>query len=112
MPSMKELNRYVVPQYAVFWRDIALELELDYEKVDDIEASFSRNEKCLLDVLKVWLDSNNDTTWEALELAVINVKRMKSGLNPIDEVDSDGKNVELLFAYPGLLCLLVTGMAT
>ena len=90
-PTMREFNRYVKNQYAVFWKDIAFELELKYKAVDDIEQGFTDCEKRLYEVFKAWLESSNNTTWKVLEIAIINAKRLKEGLDLID--DLDGKKV-------------------
>ena len=90
-PTMKDLNRYVINPYATHWRDIGFELDLDCNKIDVIEANFSECEKRLYEVLKAWLQLNENTSWKALEVAIINAKRLKSGGNPI--VCMDGKDV-------------------
>ena len=90
-PTMKDINRYVKSQHAVFWRDIAFELDLEYATIDDIENRFTNCETYLHEVVKAWLVSNNDTTWKVLEMAIINAKRLKDGLDPIE--DLDGKKV-------------------
>ena len=85
---MKDLNRYVKKQFAVDWKDIALELNLNYEIIDDIEKEKSGVcEDCFSAILKEWLRSN--VTWKTLEVAIINANRINSGLDPIDD-DEDG----------------------
>ena len=88
---MKDINTYVKSQYAVFWRDLAFELDLEYTTIDDIENRFTDCETCLYEVVNAWLESNNNTTWKVLEMAIINAKRLKDGLDPIE--DLDGKEV-------------------
>ena len=88
---MKELNRYVVNQYAIYWRDIGFELDLRCSKIDSIEANCLECEKRLYEVLKAWLQLDDDTTWKLLEVAIINAKRIKIGENPVDYVK--GKDV-------------------
>ena len=90
-PTMKDFNRYVKNQYAVFWNNIAFELDLEYTTIDDIKNKFIDCETCLYEVFKAWLKSSGNTTWKVLEIAIINAKRLKDGLDPID--DLDGKKV-------------------
>ena len=85
-PTMKELRRHViVDQYAVFWRDIAFELDLDCNVIDDIEEKYPDCKDCFYHVLKIWLKSN--VTWKALEIAIINAKNVKDELDLIDDLD-------------------------
>ena len=94
-PTMKELNRYVVNQYAAYWRDIGFELDLECSKIDNIKANYFKCEECLYEVLKAWLQLKDDATWKTLEIAIVNAKRIKSGMNPIDDVN--GKAVSAMF---------------
>ena len=86
-PTMEDIDKYVIRQHAVCWRDTALELELEYKTVCDIGDSFTNDEECLLEVVNTWLKSRNDTTWNVLEMAIINGKRLKDGLKAIKDLD-------------------------
>ena len=92
-PTIEDIDKYVIRQHAVCWRDIALELELEYKKIRDIGNNFDDCERCFSEVAKTWLESSNDTTWRVLEIAIINGKRLKDGLKTIK--DLDGKNLQL-----------------
>ena len=85
-PTMKEVNRYVKSQHAVFWNDIAYELDLEYDTIDGIEKNVNDCEKSLCEVVNVWLKSNNNPTWKVLEIAIINAKRLKDGLDLIEDL--------------------------
>ena len=89
---MEDIDKYVIRQHAVCWRDIALELELEYKKIRDIANNSADCERRLSEVSKMWLESSNDTTWRVLEMAIINGKRLKDGLKTIK--DLDGKNLQ------------------
>ena len=92
---MKELNRYLKKQYAVDWKDIAMELNLNYETIDDIDKDhYGRNEDCFSAILKEWLKSN--VTWKTLEVAINNANRINSGLDPIDDDDDKSGNVKFM----------------
>ena len=96
-PTMKELYRYVVNQYAIYWRDIGFELDLKCSKIDNIKANSFECEDRLYEVLKAWLEVKEDhATWKTLEVAIINVKRLKSGADPVDSVEGKGMLVILI----------------
>lgn len=63
---MKELNRYVINQYAMYWKDIGFELDLKWSKIDVIETNHSECEKRLYEVLKAWLQIDENISWKAL----------------------------------------------
>ena len=89
MPSMRDLNRYVVHKYASEWEDIATELGLD-EEIDIIKKDNRESVDCLKKTLRKWLDSTPHATWKMLEVTITNVKRVKKCLDPITDVY--GKN--------------------
>ena len=89
---MRDINRYGIRQYVVFWKSIAFELNLKFETICSIEKSSTNHEGCLCKALEVWLkESSNDITWKVLEMAIINAKRLKDGLKTVK--DLDGKKV-------------------
>ena len=90
-PTMKDLNRYVINKFAIYWRDIGFELDLECSKIDNIQANCNECEECLYEVLKAWLQLDKNVSWNALVVAIINARRLKSGKDPIDCVD--GKDV-------------------
>ena len=84
---MKDLNRYVMRQYANKWLDIAIELELDPNELDIIAINHPLDSrKCFLITLDKWLRLNPDATWRTLEIALTNVNRAKLGLDGVDDV--------------------------
>ena len=102
-PTMKELNRYVVNKYAIYWKDIGFELDLECNKIDNIKANYLKCEERLYEVLKAWLELNDNTTWKRLEVAIINAKRVKSGMDPIDDVN--GKAVSGVITMSAVHCM-------
>ena len=88
MPSLRDLNRYVVHKFASEWEDIATELGLDKE-IAIIEKDNRRSIDCLKKTLLKWLDST-PCNWKMLEVAITNVKRAQVSLYPITDVY--GKN--------------------
>ena len=76
---MRDLNRYVKNRYAVYWKDIAFELDIDYAEIDKIEENHSKCEERLFCVLKAWYNSKNNLTWRDLEDAISNAIKIKNG---------------------------------
>ena len=98
---MKDLNRYVINKYAMYWRDIGFELDLEHSKIDIIETNYSECEKRFYEVLKAWLQLDKNISWKALEVAIMNAKILKGGGNLIDYVD--GKDVLRL----NFVCMII-----
>ena len=66
MPTMKDLNRYV-KKYAVDWKDIGIELDLEFDVLDLIEKDHpQQSAACLQKTLDKWLKSNSNVTWKSL----------------------------------------------
>lgn len=88
VPTVKELNRYVIRQYSTNWEDIGIKLGMDHDLLQVIEANNPGDSRmrCLA-TLNEWLKVNpDDATWKKLELALTNVNREKLGLDPVDDV--------------------------
>ena len=73
---MKDLNGYVVNRYAVYWEEIATELDL-YSEIENVEEKYSKDKERLRKVLETWHNSNENPTWEQLEVAIYNAKKLK-----------------------------------
>ena len=78
-PTGKELNRHVVEQYAIHWRQLGAELGLKDYHIDNItENNASRQlrlvEHCCSQMLQKWLHIDPSATWGKLEDAVKNIK--------------------------------------
>lgn len=84
---MKDINRYT-KSYAGDWKDIGLELGLQFERLGIIENDHSsRCVACFQSMINCWLNSSTkNTSWKALEVALTNVNRQKLGLDPVDDV--------------------------
>ena len=48
------------------WEFIGLGLGVDKDELNDIGETYSRNDKKLLEMLKLWLNAGKDTTWNAI----------------------------------------------
>ena len=80
---MRDLNRYVVKKYAADWKDIGIELGLDFDAMVCIEKDYAKSVACFQQSLVMWLNLTPNATWKALELAITNVRRQRIGLDPI-----------------------------
>ena len=85
-PKMKDINRYIATKYHYDWKNIGLELDLDYHQLDVIEINHKDNKAKFLDMIRFWIQRGGVATWKALEVALTNVKRQKLGLGPVDDV--------------------------
>ena len=85
---MEDLNRYVVKKHADDWKDIGIELGLDFVKLQIIERDYPQESViCFQNTLVKWLWSDaEDVTWKTLEVALTNVNRVKLGLDSVDDV--------------------------
>ena len=48
------------------WEFIGLGLGVDKDKLNDIDSTWSKNKKKLLEMLTLWLNAGKDTTWNAI----------------------------------------------
>ena len=94
---MRDLNRYIIRQYATDWEDIGIELGLDLSVLKIIaNDNPSKTVACLRNTLDEWLELNtDDATWKTLKIAITNVNRLKFGLNPVN--DLYGKDVHCTY---------------
>jgi len=84
---MKDLNRYVVQEYAIEWEEIGLELELELCVLENIAKDNSQqNVACFQETLKKWLKSTPSATWKILEVSLTNVRRQTLQLDPVDDL--------------------------
>ena len=84
---MKDLNRYVISRYAAEWKDIGTELDLDIDELNIIEKdNLGQSKICFQKTLDKWLKGTANATWRTLEVALTNVRRQQSGLDPVDDI--------------------------
>ena len=48
------------------WEFIGLGLRVDHNDLTSIDSTFSKNDKKLLETLKLWLNADRNTTWNAI----------------------------------------------
>ena len=89
---MKDLNRYVINKHAPYWKDIGLELELEFDTLNIIsEDNKNDSVTCFQITLDKWLKSNPNASWRRLEIAITNARRAHLGLEPVTDICVCGK---------------------
>ena len=84
---MRDLNRYVAKKYAADWKDVGIELGLEFDVLRIIETNNPQKaENCFQETLNKWLKSTPNATWKTIEVALTNVRRQELGLDPVDDV--------------------------
>ena len=85
---MLELNRYVVYTHAIKWKNIGIELGLEFDVIEEIEAKYNNDKvHCFQKALHMWLKKEAPCpSWNTLEVAITNVNRTESGLDPVASV--------------------------
>ena len=87
IPYVKDLNRHVVEQYAIYWKQLGAELGLkDYHIANITENNASRQlrqvEQCCSQMLQKWLHIDPSATWGKLDDAIKNIK-LPSTTSPV-----------------------------
>ena len=73
-PTLRDVYRYVVPQYAHKWRLLGAELCFDQAELDIIFSNFRNDsEECCRNLLSRWLNKNSDATWDQLLISIDNL---------------------------------------
>jgi len=74
-PRLKDINNFIVPQWAPQWRQLGVQLEFSNDLMNIIECDHPNDsETCCSKMLSDWLDSNTAATWEDLIVAVDNMQ--------------------------------------
>ena len=68
---MKELQNHITPSYAAQWNVISTQLGINSGILEGIQASFPADAfRCCNEMLKKWLESDCDATWDKILKAV------------------------------------------
>ena len=87
IPTTRDLNRYVTKKYAADWKDIGIELGLEFDVLDVVEKDKTQQSiACFQKTLDIWLKLTRNATWKTLEVALTNVRRQQLCLHPVDNV--------------------------
>ena len=66
-PTIKHLNRHVTPQYAAYWKEIGVELDLPAGKLSEIGADYPLQcKRCCSEMLAEWLKVDLNASWKKL----------------------------------------------
>jgi len=99
-PTMFELNRYVVFSHANKWKNIGIELLLDFDELEEIDRNgMHQNVHCFQKTLNMWLKNTTCPNWNTLEVAITNVNRLESGLPPVSSVYGKDLHSHILSSY-------------
>lgn len=80
-PSWKDLHRYVIPQYAIRWKEMGIMLDLSLHELKIIELDrFSTMERCIT-MFMWWLERDLSASWGKL-FAAIESPAVSSGIVP------------------------------
>ena len=86
-PTIKDLNNHVIEQYAIYWKQLGVELGVqNYHIANITENNASRKlrqvEECCSQMLQKWLDIDPSATWGKLDDAIKKIK-LPSTTSPV-----------------------------
>lgn len=85
IPSLRELRRYVTPDYAAQWRMLGTLLGLHTERLEIIEHdNFKKAMPCCNAMLSKWLEIDTTPTWKKLLTVIKSLAKSKSGADKGD----------------------------
>ena len=73
-PKLPELFRKIVPKYAARWKDLGVQLGIPIYHLDAIEEDNANRQsftqQCCKAMLRKWMESTPDPTWNILQKAI------------------------------------------
>ena len=95
-PTLRDVQRHVIPNYAHKWRHLGTQLEFSEAELEIIFSNFRNDsEKCCRDLVSRWLSKNPNATWDQLLTAINNLPQQST----ISEFTSTGENKEYNTKY-------------
>ena len=83
-PEMKDLANKVIPRVCSKWRDLGLQLNLEYCVLDEIEADHQKSAERCTKMLAKWLSQDAGASWSTLVAALnsnaVNETRLAASL--------------------------------
>ena len=83
-PEMKDLANEVIPRVCSKWRDLGLQLNLEYCVLDEIEVDHQKSAERCTNMLAKWLSQDAGASWSTLVAALnsnaVNEKRLAATL--------------------------------
>ena len=78
-PELAEITEFVTPCYAAHWRTIGIQLHITCGRLDAIEQEHpSDTFKCCDKMLEIWLEGDENASWEQLITTIISLKRVRA----------------------------------
>ena len=75
-PELRDVYRYVVPEYASKWRCLGALLLFEQAELETIFSNFRHDaEECCRDLLSRWLKKTIDASWDQLLSAIDNLPK-------------------------------------
>ena len=81
---MGELNRFLI-EYCTLWRSIGYKLGLEDAVLNNIQSDCLIQRERFTVTLQKWLEQDERSTWNTLELAITNARREELNLEPLIE---------------------------
>ena len=73
-PTLRDVYKYVVPEYAHNWRYLGAQLDFKHTEMEIIFSDFRNDsQECCRNLLSRWLEKNPDASWDQLFLAIDNI---------------------------------------
>ena len=73
-PTLRDVYKYVVPEYAHNWRYLGALLHFTHAEMEIIFSDFRNDsQECCRNLLSRWLEKNPDASWNQLFLAFDNL---------------------------------------
>ena len=83
-PAPKDYQQFLT-KYCLEWRSIGLQLGLEQDVLDVINADhLNQRKECFGLTLDKWLQLDTEATWSKLELAITNANRATLSIAPLD----------------------------
>lgn len=72
-PTRKDINKY--SELDEKWYSLGTELEIDDEKLDELEQKYSDPHRRMIKVFGVWLEKGENPTYRTLFKALVNIEK-------------------------------------
>ena len=106
-PELKELQGLIIPDYAVYWREIGIGLGLAYEALQVIESDNAKTKQRCTQMLVEWLQKDLNATWQKL-LQVIDSCAVPNSISPMLQSSHDeSKYINYMLSFHVLVTLYV-----
>ena len=78
-PTLRDVYRHVVPNYAHKWRYLGNQLQFSQAELDIIFSNFHNDsEDCCRNLMSRWLNKSSNATWDQLLTAIDNLPQQST----------------------------------